>query len=216
MDLRDVAIEVAARGCRGRELSSHDPALQLFPILGLDRPAVVLGPFTFYRGRPITLVFFREAALLAFEPFRVFARTRTSDLHERRGFSAGIDSEAAGDGFGRECDVDLSAFGISLFEEQVHLRAIGRLVAGESDIAVDAREILAHAAAGFKVRIEFLRGWRETVKQRAERFDDAGLVAFAVRVHPGLVIVAREFAKEAHGFDGKNRLGSHGNAAKMC
>lgn len=78
MDLRDVAIEAATRGCRGREFSSHDPTLQLFPILRLDGPAAVLGPFTFYRGIPIALVFFPEAASLTLDPFRLFARTRTA------------------------------------------------------------------------------------------------------------------------------------------
>src|SRR5271155_2943947 len=199
-DLHDFALKSAPGGGRRSEFSSHDPGAQLFPVLGIHGPTFVPDPFALFGGVPIAFVFSAQASLLARDPLRMFAPAGTAELDQARIAALAIDAKAAGNCVGRETDIELAARAVWFRKIKIHLRAIGRFVAGEADIAVDAREVRADAAADHDLRIQFLRRGSQPVEQHAERFNDHGAIAFAVFVHPGFAVIAAKLAEEAENF----------------
>src|SRR5712692_6883164 len=199
-NLADLRGETGARGGRGLHLAAHDPALEPLPVLGLRGPAILLGPFAFFHRIPVTIVLLLQAPRLPRQPGRVFPGARSRRARQPGLAALAVHAEAGGDSVGRNADVELPvvAVGSALVGEcQVHLRAVGRLVCGEADIAVDAREVAARATADIKFRVQLQRRGRQGVEQRAQRLDHLRAIALAVLVHPGLVVVAPELAEEA-------------------
>src|SRR5215469_192436 len=143
---------------------ADDPALDLFPIFGLDWPAFVFGPFAFHRGVPIAVVLFCEPAFLPGHPLGIGQDTRFRYECERRflAFGARVNAKTGGHGIARNTHVELAAFtaaGKRLLKLQVHLRFIQGFVLGEADIAIDAGEVSPGAARSIEavVKLENVR-----------------------------------------------------------
>src|SRR5229473_73484 len=203
-NFRRLTFESAA-SCRSQgELAAHNPALQLFPIFRVDGPPRVLRPFALFGGIPIALVLLSETAFLALYPFLVLSSAGTGQLRESRSLASAVDAEAGGDRFSREAHIELAAFATRFGKEEIHLGTVGRFVAGKSDVAIDAREIFAHAPGSREVRIQFARGWREPLEQNVEGFNNRLLISLAIGVHPRLVIVAPQLAEKFEDLARKN------------
>jgi hypothetical protein len=154
---------------------------------------------------PVGIVFAGELAAELLQVIGMLLRALASDCRQRRGFTFAIGAESAGDRFSGNSDVQLRVPG-GFGEIKVHLRAVGRFVRGEADIAIDAREIFAYAAADGELAIQRQGEWREAIEQHAKRLDDRGAVTAAVLVHPWLAVVAGKIAEKAEYFRGENRL----------
>src|SRR6266852_2523445 len=228
--VRDILGEVCARRRGGRHFPADDPAEQLLPFLRGDGPAGVLGPLALLAGIPVAFIPLREAAFLFRNPPRVCEHARPCNLRERRRLALviGIDAKACRDHIRGDSDIELAALPALASwpgKHQVHLGAIRGLIPGKSNVAVDAREIRAGAAADVEACVQFVHGGRKPLEQSAERLDDMILIAAAVLVHPLFAIIASEFAKESKCLRAKEGLlrrhgKLHGNMmnhdAKRC
>jgi len=69
-------------------------------------------------------------------------------------------------------------------------------VAGETDVAIDAREIIAGPSGDQDFRIELHHMGRELFQKIAEWLNDLRAISLAIRFHPGRIVVAAELAEE--------------------
>src|SRR6516162_851958 len=126
-------------GDAGLHFATNDPALDFLPVFWLHGPTFVLRPIPFFGGVPVAVVFPGEAAFLFGDPFGFGDNTGFGNDGQRRflAFWPGIDSKAGGHRVGRNAHVELAAFPVSeewLLELQVHLRFVGRLVLGKTNV----------------------------------------------------------------------------------
>jgi hypothetical protein len=99
-NFHDLAFKPALSGDGRREFLADDPSLELLPVFGVDGPAIVFCPFTFFRRVPITIVFFSQAALLPDNPLAIFASALPPNLHQGRSLFSSVDAEAGCDCLG--------------------------------------------------------------------------------------------------------------------
>src|SRR6266568_7342110 len=204
----DILGKVCARRRGGLHFPADDPAEQLLPFRRGGGPPGVLGPLALLAGIPVAFILLREAALLPRNPPRVCEHARPCNLRERRRLALviGIDAKACRDCIRGDSDVELAALPALASrpgEHQVHLRAIRGLIFGKANVAIDAREIRAGAAADVEACVQFVHGGRKLLEQGAERLDDMLLIAAPILVHPLFAIVATELAKESQSFCGE-------------
>src|SRR6266705_933215 len=204
----DILGKVCARRRGGLHFPADDPAEQLLPFRRGGGPPGVLGPLALLAGIPVAFILLREAALLPRNPPRVREHARPCNLRERRRLALviGIDAKACRDRIRGDSDVELAALPALASwpgEHQVHLRAIRGLIFGKANVAVDAREICAGAAADVEACVQFVHGGRKLLEQSAERLNDMLLIAAAVLIHPLLAVIASEFAKESQSLCGE-------------
>jgi hypothetical protein len=80
------------------------------------------------------------------------------------------------------------------------MRIVRSFVPSKSNVAIDARKILVRAASDQYARIELKHVRREAFEQLSEWLDHRLAISLAIRVHPRLVVVPLEFAKEFERF----------------
>src|SRR5712692_5146395 len=183
----DILGKVCARRRRGLHFPADDPAEQLLPFRRGGGPPGVPGPLALLAGIPVAFILLREAALLFRNPSGVCEHARPCHLRERRRLALviGIDAKACRDRVRGDSDVELAALPALASwagEHQVHLRAIRGLIFGKANVAIDAREIRAGAAADVEACVEFVHGGCKLLEQGAERLDDMLLIAAAILV----------------------------------
>ena len=107
----------------------------------------------------------------------------------------------------REARFSRDATSPGVFREDVAgLRAVRRLVFGEADVPVDAREIRARPSTGLEIHVERKHALGKLLQQPPERRHDVLLITLAVRVHPLLAVVARQLAEKTEGLSREDRF----------
>ena len=120
-----------------------------------------------------------------------------------------IDPKAHGPSLRRHSHVKLAAWvllRVGTRQVEIHVGVIGSFVFRESNIAIDAREILTGTSADAKFWIQLLCRRRKRIEQSAKRCDNELLVSLSILVHPHLGIIFSEIAKEPKCFGVKNGL----------
>src|SRR5712671_247040 len=190
----EFAAKCLVRRSFGTELAPHNPSLQLFPVFR-GGPAIVLLPFSFFRAVPITFVASAQALFLLCDPARIGCDASVRNLRQRGvlALGAGINAESGGDRLRGNADIELAGFAFAIergAEFDVHPGTIRRFVFGKADVAIDARQIRASAAAGLELRVQLQHGGRKLLTQCAQGLYYTLLVTVAVGVHPFGAIVA--------------------------
>ncbi len=168
----------------------------------------MLGPVALFHRIPVAFVAAAKAALLLENPFWF---CEFAGRQERRGgfrLEVEIDSETRRDDLRRYADVELARVPAVVRppgEHQIHMRAIGSLVLGKTDVAIDSAEIRPSAAGNVEIGMEPESDGRKDVEQRAKRLDHGGAIEVAMRVHPLFAIVASEKLEESNGIGREDR-----------
>src|SRR5207237_2981668 len=111
----------------GSPFAPYNPRQNLVPVLGSDRPAGMLRPFSFLRSVPVAFVAPAQTLFLFGDPtgFGLDACLANGGEERLVAFSSRIDAKAAGNGVHRESDVEI---GRAHAELQSHLNLVCRLL----------------------------------------------------------------------------------------
>lgn len=205
----DLARTCRSQCRRGAQLPPYNPALRFFPFSGVTRPAGMLRPCAFFARIPVAVIFPSKLLPLPIEPTEIFDGPRDTDTSHRALSAFVIHPEADGHCLRRYSDVKLPggpALCLETREKQIHLRSIRSFIVCKSNIAIDARETLAGAAANAEFGMQLSNSRRERVEQPAKRHDNVLFVPVTILVHPCLGIILPKVTKESKCLRAKNRF----------